>query len=333
MNLPLARQCPTTPTPQDLIFEKQYDNSLKQMARTHKDVDELLEHESVKTAWDKVLRMLENEKVELAASLPRGDVATEDGVVVPAHMMALEEMRTTPTKHVEGSQQYWRAMANTTVRRYCAFYVEPKTQANLTTLIGQGPLKDLRGEPKKSVVLVWADLDCMSEGIGPLCAHGLRKTKSLDMVLPVLRKLVHGALLGHGAQRKNEEGEATCPAAGDIVMIMGGARPVANFRKDVRTLFRATNNRNDTVDCEETMLSLVFNEESIRSRKARCRGSNAYSLHAPLLIYSPTTLVPECVMEKKRCHFPGYNTGDVVGWINGLAASDMWTLPRCPGPR
>ncbi len=141
-----------------------------------------------------------------------------------------------------------------------------------TCRVSQTFVKDFTGEQGKSTVLIMLDVDALGESMGPHGQPKLRRKTSIDM--GVLRKLVHGAILGHHGQKKADTGEATVPAAGDLVVLYDGCRG-KTVQKDLRSLFRLQSSRNDNIDCEVKLVTLVFNEESIRQRKQRVRGSEA----------------------------------------------------------
>ena len=62
--------------------------------------------------------------------------------------------------------------------------------------------------------MLFSDVDLLGETIGPNCQDLLRRKFQPDIGL--MRKLVQGALLGRGAQRRTEEGEATSVPEGDM---------------------------------------------------------------------------------------------------------------------
>ncbi len=212
-----------------------------------------------------------------------------------------------------------------TVRRHATFATEPTTQQHLQTVLSQASVKDITGEDGKTTVLIWLDVDALGESMGPHGQPKLRKRAVLDIA--VLRKLVHGAILGHHGQKKSDTGEATLPAPGDVVVLYDGGRGKTT-RKELRSLFRLQSSRNDIIDCEEKLVTLVHNEESVRMRKQRVRGSEAYSQQGTMAFYSSKQLIPDMIPEVKRNHYPGYNTGDVVGWVTALPPSALWRTSR-----
>ena len=89
--------------------------------------------------------------------------------------------------------------------------VEPKTQEMVTTAVETCPLKDLKAGP----VFTHLDLGLLGESMGPDQQPRLRKRFNPDDNL--LRKLIHGAMVGRGGQ-KNSAGECTVPAESEVVL-------------------------------------------------------------------------------------------------------------------
>ena len=72
-----------------------------------------------------------------------------------------------PSQHSQGSDKYWLAVANQTVRTYCSFQVELKALEGVISLISQSPLREFQGESGKSCVLTHLDMDGIGESLGP----------------------------------------------------------------------------------------------------------------------------------------------------------------------
>ena len=140
----------------------------------------------------------------------------------------------------------------------------------------------------------------MGETLGPGGQIDLRGNPPFDG-LGDIRSFIQGIMLARGAQ--------------------GPPLVVNEYRKFFRLL-----SKSDGVDCCEKLVSVVFNEETMR--KKRIRGSDAYTCQTTLCIYSGRTLVPDVVPEKRRPHYQGYNTGDVVGFVDALASTDQWETSR-----
>lgn len=112
---------------------------MKQLARSNKNIDEVMELPQVKEEWDRLLALRENELVneKAAASAVDGGSLTAAEEETP-----LSTMRRPPTDFSEHSMQYWKAVANTSVRRYITFSCMPSTQSQMTRIVSQSPLKD-----------------------------------------------------------------------------------------------------------------------------------------------------------------------------------------------
>ena len=94
-------------------------------------------------------------------------------------------------------------------------------------------------------------------------------------------------------------------------------------------MFRLAKSKATTgTEATEKVLSVVYNEESIRQRKKRVRGSEAYSQQSTVLSYTQGACVPDTVPEKRRPHYTGHNTGDVIGWVDCLPSDSLWTVTR-----
>lgn len=123
---------------QKLIYSKTWDNSLKQLARGNKNIDEVMELPQIKEEWDRLLALRENELVNEKAAAS----AADGGSLEAEEETPLSTMRRPPTDFQEYSMQYWKAVANTSVRRYITFSCMPSTQSQMTRIVSQSPLKD-----------------------------------------------------------------------------------------------------------------------------------------------------------------------------------------------
>ena len=179
----------------------------------------------------------------------------------------------------------------------------------------QSQLKDSKGP-----CLILLDYNLLGETHGPNGQALLRKRfhPSEDLT----RKLVQGALLGRGGQRRDED-QCTVPCEGDIVLLHLGDKS----KKPARALFRLRAARPDaSLDCEEREIIVAFQDESMRTRKKLNRGS--YSLQSSFLMYSESTLVPNQIPEKQYPHHGGWNTSDLVGLVKASQPSDLWHTTR-----
>lgn len=302
---------------QDLVFSKKFDNALKQTAKSSGVVEAVLEHESVKELWDQVLATLQNEDAERKAA-EKLQVTASDGDAADL-AEELEQVRKPPSQHSEGSEKYWKAVGNQTVRTYCTFAVEPKTLDGVIGLVSQSPLREFSGEEGKSSVLTHLDMDGLGESIGPGQRPLLRKKFNAELSL--LKKLVHGAMIGRGGQRKDDE--CTCPPPGEMVFIHTG---FDRSSKEAESLFRpGTARSNANIDAELKEICLCFSDASIRGRKQRCRG--AYSGKTTGLLFTANTL-SVMIPEKPYVDLHGHSTSDVCYGIPALQPEDLWHLER-----
>ena len=301
---------------QDLTYNKKYDNGLRQVCKSGGAPEGVLEHESVKEQVDKIVALLKDEEAEQKAlqTVTAGDSA---GAEEPVD--ELEEVRKPPSQHSQGSEKYWKAVANQTVRTYVSLHVLPKTLEGVISVVSQSSLKEYLGEGGVSSVLIHLDLDSLGESLGPGQRPLLRKRHTPDGV--ALRNLLHGALIARGGQRRGDE--CSCPPEGDLVFIHCG---FDRSSKEAEALFRPLAARKDqAIDAEMKEVLLVFSDASIRSRKQRVRG--AYSSRSTACLFSGAPL-SSMVPEKPYSDFSGYNFGDVFSTISALQTEDLWHLNR-----
>ena len=123
---------------QKLVYSKHYDNAMKACCRGNKNVDDVMELPQIKKDWDRMVACRENELVNEQAKRKTEDEAGPADEEAP-----LAVLRKPPTDFKEHSLPYWKAMANTSVRRYVTFAVKPGTQSQMTRLVSQSALKDI----------------------------------------------------------------------------------------------------------------------------------------------------------------------------------------------
>ncbi|CAK9074935.1 Modification methylase SsoII (M.SsoII) (Cytosine-specific methyltransferase SsoII) [Durusdinium trenchii] len=123
---------------EELVFHKKFDHQLKQLARGHKIMDEVMENEVIKEAWDKVVALRENELTEQEVKEKASEAQEPEG-----EETSIAKMRKAPTSYTENSHQYWLAVANASVRRLLSFVVLPTTQRSMELAVGQSALKDV----------------------------------------------------------------------------------------------------------------------------------------------------------------------------------------------
>lgn len=75
---------------------------------------------------------------------------------------------------------------------------------------------------------------------------------------------------------------------------------------------------------QKTMIWLLFNEKSVRDRKKLIRGTKGYTQQLQMTLYGEKAALPE----KERMSYPGYSSGDCIGFITMLPPDKMWRLPR-----
>jgi hypothetical protein len=166
----------------------------------------------VKEQVNQFLATLKDEEVEVKA-LAAGAAAN---AADPDHAEdELQEVRKPPSQHSEGSEKYWKAVGNRTVRTYCSLHVQPKTLDGIISLVSQSGLKDFQGEGGVSCVLTHLDLDALGESMGPGQRPLLRKRFVPDQ--SALRILLHGSMIARNGQRKGDE--CMVPSEGELVFV------------------------------------------------------------------------------------------------------------------
>ena len=147
---------------------------------------------------------------------------------------------------------------------------------------------------------------------------GLRRLQPLDGNGEI-KSLIQATMLARGAQVKSDQGQITVPAPGEIVCFHAASdRPGAI--SELRKIFRLAG--------EQKNITVVFQEESVRSRKKRIKGSEAYRCDSYLHLFSGLTLIPGLAPEKRRLHYDGFNTGNVMGWVTCLQPNSLWEATR-----
>ena len=301
---------------EDIVFGKKFDNGIKQAAKLGGTPEHVWEQEPIKEAWEKVLVELAKEAEECRASAPKADA--EEEVEEDEN---LQTVRKAPTNFALHSAGYWRAVANQCVRTYVTLIPEPKTTDAMTRAISQSSLKEIFGTQGETCVLTFLDLDCLGESQGPGAQALLRKKFTPDSNL--LKKLVHGSMLARGSQ-KRAGGEATRVIDGDIVTLHDGFGS-ANGLKECKALFRVSGSKTAELDSEVKEVLVVFDDESVRNRKQRVRGS--YSSHTSLLIATSTALT-QCVPEKAYEFHQGHTTSNVINRVAAMAPAELWHVGR-----
>eukprot|EP00438_Fugacium_kawagutii_P027535 Skav207801 [mRNA] locus=scaffold710:615679:618168:+ [translate_table: standard] len=218
---------------QDVVFLKAYDNVIKQAMKPNSHPEILTEIETVQEVWKHVCNLRDNELAEekaLLKSLDEKDAEeeVEDDPGAQGHEHLLKMVRKTPNTLPQGSPQYWKAVANQTVRMYVTFLQEASSPANMVTAVEQ--LNLAAGEIGKTCTLVHLDTSLLGESLGPGSQEGLRKAWRADEL--VLQKLLGSTLVALGAQQ-DKSGKCSAPGEGVVAAVFDplGVVPKA-FLKD-----------------------------------------------------------------------------------------------------
>ena len=305
----------------DLVFDKKCDGSLRQVARSGGLPEQVWEMDQVKEYWAKIKTELAKEDEERKArSMPVDNEASAE-----EHEDALTVARKAPASFVLHSPGYWSAVGNQAVRTYVSLVPEPKTIQGVETAVGQSSLREIIGCAGASSVLSWLDLDSVGESQGPGQQPLLRKKYTMDTT--VLKKLVQGALMGRGAQKRGQAGaeEATRVPEGDLVMIHSGFSHPSGQR-EAKGLFRlSTSKKEGDLDSEVKEILVIYEDESIRNRKQRVKGSYVSST---CVTVATSTIFTQCVPEKAYEHHPGHCFSNVMCNVKALTTTEAWHLSR-----
>ena len=301
---------------QDLVYGRKFDHGIRQAAKLGGTPEQVFEQEPVKEAWQAIVREIAKELEERNALQRKAEEEPEQ------EEKELATVRKAPTSFPLHSASYWRAVANQTVRTYITLVPEPKTLEGVVTAIEQSSLKSIAGTQGSDSVLVFLDMDSLGESQGPGARKLLRRKFTAD--LPLLRKLIQGAMLARGSQ-KRENSEATRVVEGDLVMIHDGLGHPGGV-KEAKNMFRLSSAKKEAdLDSEVREVLIVFDDESIRQRKQRVKGS--YTSHTTLLVASAAPLA-QSVPERAYEHHPGHTTSNIVHGVKALAPADMWFASR-----
>lgn len=198
---------------QDLVYGRKFDGGVKQAAEQGGSAEHVFEQEQVKEAWAKIATELAKEAEERKAQTTQQEDPPE------GEDEALTVARKAPNTFALHSPGYWRSVADQCVRTYGSFQPEPKTLEGVVSAVAQCNLKDVKGTPGQDSVLVFLCMDSLGESQGPGAQPLLRKEFNVEQLL--LRKLVQGAMIGRGSQRRDNN-EATRVIDGDIIAIHNG---------------------------------------------------------------------------------------------------------------
>ena len=296
----------------ELVYGKQHDHTVRQAAKQGA-VEALMEHENVKELWSQAQSQLANEAAERLA-LQKGQNAAAESE--PEEEVVL--IRKNPQSFALHSPSYWRAVANASVRAYVSVMPEPKTTDGVAQAISQCNLKSIRGNLGESCILLHLDLDLLGETWGPSCQPLLRK--QFQPQFQLLSKLCHGAMVARGSQKNNDAGEATAVVEGDIVAIHCG---MDRTKKEAKNLFKAGGGKK--VDSELKDTTVCFNDESLRARKRRVKGSYSGVSH---LLFASSSCISQSVPERTFQNHSANSWPNVVPGVMALPPSELWHTSR-----
>jgi hypothetical protein len=97
---------------------------------------------------------------------------------------------------------------------------------------------------------------------------------------------------------------------------------------ECKNIFRLSSARrtNSSLDCEDKEIWLM--DHSVRARKKLVRGGGNYSCRSSMLMFSSSSLVPNCVPECRYEGIGAHNTTDALGLFQALRTAPSWHEPR-----
>ena len=320
---------------QEVVFMKTYDNLIKQAMKPNSHPEILSEVETLQEMWKQVCSLRENELAEEKAALKgqeeQSEEEEEDDPAAQGHEYLLKMVRKTPNTLPQGSPQYWKSVANQTVRMYVTCLPESSTPATMVTAVEQLNLSP--GEVGKSCTLVHLDTSLLGESTGPVAQEGLRKVWRPDEA--VLQKLFGSTLVALGAQQ-DKNGKCTSPGEGVVAAVVDplGVLP-KTFLKDAssQTVWICFNEAQHVFSLLlffwlPLLLFLIPSllQDSIRARKKKVRG-HSYSQRLELGLFSDKSL-GVVLPEKPRQIYSGWSSGDAIAFVTALPPSQLWKLSR-----
>ena len=315
-----------------IVYTKSYDNSLRTMVSA-KPEKVLSAIEPITEKMQVIKEKAQNEAVERMAAAKMANneqaVAAEAGDdEEDVEMSELDQLRRPVHKLMENSAEYWKAVGNQTLRAYCNLQVAPGTPPNCTLQVEQ-VFQNVNVEHGKSCVLIWIDLETFQDNAGLEDPGRLKRNPLPDK--DAMQDLIWGAMAAlNGQVQSFTTGQVSKPAEGCIVAVhQHCVQPFLQKRKEeLQKLFRGPKTKEPFIDCCEKVLSVTWEEESIRERKRRIKGGSSYHSVSQINFYSHSDLISDCLPEKKRHHYKGYNVADAVGFVEAVPSTKLLRRSR-----
>ena len=303
------------------MFKTTYDHILRDLAKVSGGVDAVLERDPMLKEWQQVKALVEAESLEAKAQ----DQALLSGDTMSLGAAALTGSSASAGASVDCDDASLERMAKEHVRAYVKLLQEPGTLDGVELAVSQSGLNNTRGQERRSVFMTMLSADSLGESAGR-APHRRAPADS-----GILRKLVHGAILGRGGRRVNpaEEGSSVIVPKGDVVALHDGGRPgvqsmFVDIFRPMHKVHQTVMTKLSPVDVKLKKVTLVMNEETVRLIKARVRGAKPYTLVHSVTLASDAELVPDMCAEKQRRWYSGYNIGDAMGFIILETYSKVW---------
>ena len=295
---------------------------LREMSKVSGGVDAVMEREPVLKEWQQVKALLEAESLEAKA---QEQALLSSDTMMGAAALTGSSVPAGASVDCDDAAAILERLAKEHVRAYVKLLQEPSTMEGVVLAVSQSGLKNTRGQERRSVFMTMLSADSLGES----ASRGPHRRAPVESA--VLRKLVHGAVVGRGGHRVDpaEETSSVVIPAGDVVALHDGGRTgvqsmlVDTFRP-MHKVFHTALTKQSPVDVKLKKVTLVLNEDAVRQIKARVRGGKAYTLVHSVTLASDLELVPDMCPEKQRRWYSGYNVGDAMGFIGLENYNKVW---------
>ena len=111
----------------------------------------MLEFENIREVWEGVLALRAKEDAERTAQLASANIDDDGEATLDGEIDIVTSMRRPPSQLAENSLNYWRSVANITVRQVVEFVASPATQAHLATQLSQSTVCKVTPEEGESL--------------------------------------------------------------------------------------------------------------------------------------------------------------------------------------
>ncbi|CAE7766349.1 unnamed protein product [Symbiodinium sp. CCMP2592] len=301
---------------EDLGYGSALNGSLVAVLRKGKGVSpmELLDIEAISTRLDNAKQQLDDEICAEKALL--GGTVVDEPETTEVEKLSRGSIPAEPSRYQRGSAEHFTATACQMFNVYCSLYAEPDTQAGVAALVSQSSLSgsSATGVPGKSLVMIHLDAALVGESRS-------RPWQRQPAVAPALvSKLIHGALVGRGAQPVKSATEPDMPIGGDAVFLCDSGRP--EVEAALLGPFSQNSARGNLSSyLEHTRITMCISQQALTEKKKVARGMLNQVMTLHVIGNDPWA---KMVPERKHTKYPGTNRGNVLGWVGQPTSADTW---------